>query len=152
MQRYTISVLAALLFASALLATGSDWRSHGAAMPAKPEPIALGEAIGQFEGEGRLHGKFEGRITEVCRKKGCWMVLTDGEIFARVRFKDYGFFVPVDTAGRRSIVQGELAAVTLEPDQLNHYEEDAGRSGSFSEPRRAWEITATSVLIESAGE
>ena len=41
--------------------------------------------------------KFQSNIKEVCKKKGCWMQmdLTDDKQ-SFVKFKDYGFFVPLN--------------------------------------------------------
>ena len=54
-----------------------------------------------------LEIKVKGTITEVCQAKGCWMTidLGDDELM-RVKFKDYGFFVPKDAAGKTAIIQG----------------------------------------------
>jgi len=45
--------------------------------------------------------KFNANIKEVCSKKGCWMTLPAGndDETIMVRFKDYGFFMPLDAAG-----------------------------------------------------
>ncbi len=51
--------------------------------------------------------KFQSNIKEVCKKKGCWMQmdLTENkESF--VRFKDYGFFVPLNADNSIAIVNG----------------------------------------------
>jgi len=47
-----------------------------------------------------------GRISDVCQRKGCWVVLRDGGDQVRVRFHDYGFFLPTDVAGSEAFVQG----------------------------------------------
>src|SRR5215216_2672944 len=50
----------------------------------------------------------EGRVRRACAKRGCWMELAPSETGAglRVTFKDYGFFVPVDSAGSTARVEG----------------------------------------------
>ena len=50
--------------------------------------------------------KFNANIKEVCSKKGCWMTLPAGkdDETIMVRFKDYGFFMPLDAAGKEVIV------------------------------------------------
>ena len=50
--------------------------------------------------------QIRGKITGVCEKKGCWMMLEDGEQAIRIRFKDYKFFVPLDVSGREVAVEG----------------------------------------------
>ena len=50
--------------------------------------------------------KFASKINDVCSKKGCWMKLPVGEKEAMVRFKDYSFFMPLDSKGKEVIVDG----------------------------------------------
>lgn len=49
---------------------------------------------------------FEGILTEVCQTRGCNFYLDTGENQIRVRFLDYGFFVPTDSDGRKTVVRG----------------------------------------------
>ena len=49
-----------------------------------------------------------GELTEVCQKAGCWMVLKEGEVTARILMKDHGFTVPMDVKGKSAIVEGTL--------------------------------------------
>ena len=51
---------------------------------------------------------FEGTLTEVCQARGCNFLLDDGEYQVRVRFKDDSFFIPTNTAGKKSLVRGEF--------------------------------------------
>ena len=73
--------------------------------------------------------KFASKINEVCSKKGCWMKLdlTDGTE-TMVRFKDYGFFMPLDANGREVVVNGKAFVKETSVDELKHYAEDAGKS------------------------
>ena len=41
----------------------------------------------------------EGKVQRACTRKGCWMEIGEGDDACRVTFKDYGFFVPRDSAG-----------------------------------------------------
>jgi hypothetical protein len=45
----------------------------------------------------------------------------------RVTFKDYGFFVPTDSAGSRAKVQGTLGIDTLPPERVAHLESEGGQ-------------------------
>ena len=63
----------------------------------------------------RFAGKtllIHGRITEVCQKRGCWAVIREDDEQVRVRFKDYGFFLPKDCAGAKAYAQGSVAVGT----------------------------------------
>ncbi len=70
-----------------------------------------------------------GEASGVCKAKGCWMTLptADGQQM-RVRFKDYGFFVPADLLGHRVVVQGWAHREIVSKDYLQHYAKDAGKS------------------------
>ena len=74
--------------------------------------------------------KFNANIKEVCSKKGCWMTLPAGnnDETIMVRFKDYGFFMPLDAAGKDVIVAGKAFVNELSVADLKHYAEDAGKS------------------------
>ncbi len=43
---------------------------------------------------------FEGVVTDVCSKKGCWMKIKTSNGVKKVSFKDYGFFVPTSLIGK----------------------------------------------------
>ena len=71
----------------------------------------------------------EGKITEVCQKKGCWMNIEKGDgTTMMVRFKDYGFFMPFDCSGKTAIMHGNAFMDTVSVEDLRHYAEDAGKT------------------------
>ena len=70
--------------------------------------------------------RIDGLLRDVCRKKGCWVVLKDGKHEVRVKFKDYAFFVPRDATGRRAILQGVLSTKTISEALAKHYAEEGG--------------------------
>jgi hypothetical protein len=76
-----------------------------------------------------INVKFASKIDEVCSKKGCWMKLdlADGTQ-TMVRFKDYGFFMPLDAKDREVIVNGKAFVQETSVADLKHYAEDAGKS------------------------
>lgn len=96
---------------------------------------------------------FEGKIAEVCQKKGCWMTLDLGNnLFARVTFKDYKFFVPKNAAGRKAILKGIASKEILTVEMLRHYAQDRGASEkeiqAITQPETEWSIVAEGVVIE----
>tara|TARA_R110002126_G_scaffold77796_2_gene193918 strand:- start:17161 stop:17667 length:507 start_codon:yes stop_codon:yes gene_type:complete len=96
--------------------------------------------------------KFASKINEVCSKKGCWMKLPVGEQETMVRFKDYGFFMPLDAKDKEVIVEGK-AFVTITPvEELQHYAEDAGKTAEeiakITEPKREFAFEANGVLMK----
>lgn len=86
---------------------------------------------------------FSGNITRVCQKKGCWMILTDGEDFARVDFNNHSFFIPMDSIGQAT-VYGRLLKKELSEEQRAHF----AAEGSGELPKESYEIVAESVKIK----
>jgi hypothetical protein len=68
----------------------------------------------------------EGKVRRACERKGCWMELaapaSDKGPGVRVTFKDYGFFVPTDSAGRSAKVEGVVKVAELSEERAKHYE------------------------------
>ncbi|MGV8814445.1 MAG: DUF4920 domain-containing protein [Gelidibacter sp.] len=100
-----------------------------------------------------INAKMIGKVDEVCQNKGCWMKLNleDGEQVL-VKFKDYGFFMPKDIAGKEVVLNG-LAFVNEVPvDELRHYAEDAGKSAdeiaAITAPKRTFSFEAKGVLLK----
>lgn len=89
-------------------------------------------------------------VYDVCQRKGCWMVLRDGSTHARVRFKDYGFFVPRDCTGQIAYVQGRVTTETVPEELARHYEAESARgegAGPGGSPRIvAFEATGVRLL------
>lgn len=98
--------------------------------------------------------KVRGLVSEVCQAKGCWMdiVPASGEGSAmKVRFKDYGFFMPKDISGREVIMQGIASVQEISVDELRHYAEDAGKSqeeiNAINQPKRELSFLASGVIL-----
>lgn len=129
----------------------SDARIYGAQPTLASQPaLGLREAIERTSaGEEtiRLHGE----VVDVCRKKGCWMMLRDGADEVRVTFKDYGFFVPVDLSGSEVTVEGVLQSKVLTEAEARHYAEDAGSTpqeiAAIVGDQTEYSFVATSVQV-----
>ncbi len=99
-----------------------------------------------------LMTKFSARVVEVCQAKGCWMKLelTDGQQ-AMVRFKDYGFFMPTDIAGKEVVVNGKAFVEEMSLEDQRHYAKDAGRSeaeiAKITAPKKTLGFEADGVLL-----
>ena len=97
--------------------------------------------------------KLKGEIAEVCQEKGCWMTVATGDgQTIRVTFKDYGFFVPKDAAGKKTVIEGEAKMETVDVATLKHYAEDAGKSAeeiaAITGPETKLTFVASGVEIE----
>jgi uncharacterized protein DUF4920 len=100
-----------------------------------------------------INVKFRSKITDVCKKKGCWMSMElPNEKESFVRFKDYGFFVPLNADNSEAIVSGKAFLDVVSVDELKHYAKDGGKSqeeiDKITQPKVTYAFTAEGVLIE----
>lgn len=105
-----------------------------------------------LETKDSITGKFKARVKEVCQAKGCWMTLDlpNGQE-TRVRFKDYGFFVPKDIAGQFVIVEGSAFLQELSVEEQQHYAEEAQTDvdpSSITEAVNSYAFLAHGVLVD----
>ena len=49
------------------------------------------------------------KINKVCQMDGCFFIAIDGELTARVTFKDYGFVIPTNSTGKEVFLEGILS-------------------------------------------
>lgn len=93
--------------------------------------------------------KFASKINKVCKKKGCWMRLDLGdENETLVRFKDYGFFMPLNSDEKEVIVNGNAYLDVVTVAQLQHYAKDEGLSQEEIDKITEDEVT---FAVESDG-
>jgi hypothetical protein len=105
----------------------------------------------------QVKDKFEGKvivpIITSCQKKGCWMdVQLPNKEVMKVRFADYGFFVPTEgLEGKTAILKGIATKEIIDVATLRHYAEDAGKSkeeiAEITQPRTEITFLADGVLI-----
>lgn len=96
--------------------------------------------------------KIEGKVLDVCPKKGCWLSLEmPDKSTVLVKFKDYGFFVPLEMIGKTIVVEGQAKKVETSVEELKHYAEDAKKSkeeiAAITEPKKEIRLTANGVLV-----
>ena len=113
------------------------------------EPTPLATVLAEPE---RYEGKpvlVQGRVSDVCQKKGCWTILRDAEASVRIRFKDYGFFLPKDSTGDHAFAEGLVSVKTLSEDEQRHYEEESrnGDPDSVEGPKTVVSFIASGVRL-----
>ncbi len=121
----------------------------------KDGAIGVNELLTKMAATDSIDTKLTGTIESVCQKKGCWMNIQaenamEGEsVF--VRFKDYGFFMPLDSKGRKVIMNGYAFKNITPVDELRHYAEDEGKSkeeiNAITEPQEEYRYMASGVII-----
>lgn len=99
-----------------------------------------------------INSKMKGKIKEVCSAKGCWMTMDmDGKNEVMVKFKDYGFFMPLNAEGD-VVINGKAYVSETSVEELRHYAEDAGKSeeeiATITEPERTFSFEADGVLLK----
>ena len=111
------------------------------------------KAYAQLSVGDTLMTKFNAKVTDVCKAKGCWMTvaLPNGEQ-AMVRFKDYGFFMPTDITGKEVVVNGLAFVEMMDLDDQKHFAKDAGKSeeeiNSITQPKKTYLFEADGVLLK----
>jgi hypothetical protein len=91
--------------------------------------------------------RVEARVSQVCKKKGCFFIAVDGNTMVRVSFKDYGFFVPTDVSGKRVVFVGEVIEKEMTKKEAEHFAEDMGEASAAVAPGKTYEIVATGVRV-----
>jgi len=116
--------------------------------------ITFDELLTKLETEAEVSDvKVRGTVNSVCQVKGCWMNIVseknkDAEMF--VKFKDYGFFMPLDLTGE-VVMRGRAYKEETSVDELRHYAEDEGKSkeeiAAITEPVMELKFMADGVVI-----
>ncbi len=130
----------------------SDSNKFGEAISPKGA-LSYTEFVSKFGEKEKMDAKVRGTVLSVCQNKGCWMTISDGKeappVF--VKFKDYGFFMPLDAAGREIIMEGYAFKEMTSVDQLKHLAEDAGKSqeeiDAITEPKKEFKFMAHGVIL-----
>ncbi len=139
----------ALAFALTAAPETSDVLQRGEKLKGLP-PVTLAkvlEAPSDFDGKTVA---VEAKVRKACTAKGCWMELSasDKGPGVRVTFKDYGFFVPLDSAGRTAKVEGTVKVATLSPEKAKHYEAEGAQVAKDKDGTyREVQLVATGVEL-----
>ena len=102
--------------------------------------------------DNKYEGKITGKVVEVCQEKGCWMKIekADGEKLM-VKFKDYGYFMPMDIVGKEVVLEGEATIKEVSVKQQQHYAKDAGKSEEeikkITKSKKEVQFVAKGVLV-----
>lgn len=120
----------------------------------KDGAMSTDKMMALMEGKEELNCKLKAEVVTSCKKKGCWMdvKMEDGSTM-KVTFKDYGFFVPKEGLGGKTVyMEGKAVREEVSVDVLKHYAEDAGMSeeeiAAITEPEEGISFVADAVIIE----
>jgi Domain of unknown function (DUF4920) len=140
--------LLVLLPLSLLAATGK----FGAPFGDSPK-VALADLVKDPAAWSGKTVKTEGAVSTVCQEKGCWMTLKSGGQSVRVTFKDYGFFVPKDSAGATAVMEGVFNVKTIPEAKAKHYagETPGGKPDAIKGEQKELSLVASGVEIAQPG-
>ncbi len=130
----------------------AGYKLYGAPLVADLKPIHLTEVLAKpadFEGK-TVH--VDAKVRRACSRKGCWMELAEGAGDApatcRVTFKDYGFFVPTDSAGAEARLQGVVQLKKVTADHVQHLESEGATFASKHPDGSASEVALVATGVE----
>jgi len=112
-------------------------------LPTVTQLVTILEAPQPFVGRQLA---IETKVSKVCQKKGCFFIAQHAGKAIRVTFKDYGFFVPTDIAGRKVTLVGELIQNEVSDAQAAHLSKDLGEQGSVKRGVQ-YQLIASSVRV-----
>lgn len=162
-QKITPLAFACLLFfacnpsspSTAQNAEGAEAEKHFGEKITSDGAIPYAKLVSQMGDADSLQVKVQGKVDEVCQKKGCWMTIVNPEdaegeeLF--VKFKDYGFFMPFDLSGQEVVMEGYAFREVTSVEELRHYAEDAKEPqeviDAITEPKVELKFLASGVVI-----
>ncbi|MRG48555.1 DUF4920 domain-containing protein [Chitinophaga sp. SYP-B3965] len=156
MKKTSMLLLAGLFAATASIAQTNIARSqpgvtYGKAINAE-QAIQMTDLDQKLQSDTIYIGKVEGKVVEVCKKKGCFMKLerASGEA-VMVKFTDYAFFMPQDIVGKTVVIEGTAKVNETSVERLKHFAEDAGKSkkeiAKITAPKKDIVFVADGVVV-----
>lgn len=127
------------------VAVTDDAEIFGAPLDESAKPMSLAALLDSPDEYVDTAVRVEARISQVCQKKGCFMIATSGDKAVRISFRDYAFFVPTDTGGKTVTLTGTVVERVLSEEQAAHFRQDAG--SDTIQAGKVYEIVADAVSI-----
>lgn len=136
---------------AASAAPGRTTKAYGAPLR-QAAPAALTEVLTKPDGFEGKEVTVEGEVRRACSKKGCWMEIAESSAAdargARVTFKDYGFFVPLDSAGAHAKLQGVVNVALMKKGHVEHLEEEGAKVANKNPDGTAKEVQFVASGVE----
>lgn len=117
--------------------------------------VGADDLLTQLADSDSIQVKYRGNISAVCQAKGCWMTMPLAEEKEMtVKFKDYGFFVPINSTDKEAVVEGWAYREIVSVEELKHLAEDNKASeeeiDAITEPEERITFMADGVIIEAS--
>jgi hypothetical protein len=129
---------------------GGDYDMFGDGVAEQGDAVTVAGLAANSKALDGTHVRLTGTVQAVCKKKGCWMRLTEGDKEIFVKFKDYAFFMPLDCEGREAVLEGTFSVKETPVDELKHYLEDEGKhaeAAKVTEPKIEMKVLAAGVAL-----
>jgi len=155
-RKHLVPALALVIaLASPLLAADATVYGDGVTVE-KATPIS--ELLENPEAHVGQTVRVDGVITAVCKKRGCWIQVSDPDTGKGIRIKveDGVIVFPMESMGHRASAQGTFEAIHLTPEQAakataHRAEEHAGESDEEKAACQAEPVGKTVYLIRGTG-
>lgn len=101
--------------------------------------------------------RVEGLITDVCKKRGCWIAIAGDREFETLRFKvkDGVIVFPVDVKGHRAVVEGVFARFEISEEdaiaKAKHHAEETGEPfdpSTIKGPQVVYQIEGIGAVVK----
>ncbi|MBO6516795.1 MAG: DUF4920 domain-containing protein [Bacteroidia bacterium] len=104
------------------------------------------QLLAELEGKDSVQATVSGTISAVCQAKGCWMKMDMAGNDMLVKFKDYGYFVPMNSSDYSATVKGWAYVDTLSIADQQELIRDSNKSDEEKETAIA-EVTSPKVKL-----
>ncbi len=158
MKKLIILTLAAGLFASCGSTTSEESNAstvagnYGDTEWDASEAITGEQLMEQLAGKDSVYATVAGNIAEACQAKGCWMNMDVAGNKMFVKFKDYGFFVPKNSAEHHAVIKGWAYQDTVSVKDRIEYAKDAEATekeiAAITEPEVKLTFMAEGVVMK----
>ncbi|PCJ63763.1 MAG: DUF4920 domain-containing protein [Bacteroidetes bacterium] len=116
------------------------------------EAISGDNLLKELEGKDSVYTTVSGNVSAACQAKGCWMNMDVSGEEMYVKFKDYGFFVPKNSADHDAVIKGWAYVDTLSVAEQIEIAKDSEASeeeiASITEPKVKLSFTAEGVVMK----
>jgi len=118
------------------------------------QPTALAEVLAEPEAHTDTPVLLEGRVADVCQKKGCWMDIVHPEGLIQVKVEDDVIVFPLSARGKTARVEGTVEALEQTAEQAfaaaAHRAEEQGQafdSTAVFQPTTVYRVQGVGAVI-----
>ncbi|HEX7153107.1 MAG TPA: DUF4920 domain-containing protein [Thermoanaerobaculia bacterium] len=124
-----IATFSSVLMLVAAAAVAGEVVKRGTPIAGDAKSVPLTQVLEKPEEYAKTAVVVDGVVLNACTRKGCWMELAPeaGKQGVRITFKDYGFFVPLDSKGAKARVEGVTVVKTLSKADADHLESEGAK-------------------------